>query len=59
MAKGVGLLAAGDRCSPLGDSGPHFVRPTLLRKVVEPNLTHVLGFESLLGNRENAAKWFE
>jgi hypothetical protein len=26
--------------------GPHSVRPTLLRKVVEPKLSHVRGFES-------------
>src|SRR3954464_2816226 len=50
-------------CSRLGTaahpslrSGPHFVRPDLLCKSVEPNLIHVRGFESLVGQRENSAK---
>jgi hypothetical protein len=27
--------------------------------LIEPNFSHVLRFESVVGNRENAATWFE
>jgi hypothetical protein len=46
-------------CSRLGTaahpslcSGPHFVRPDLLCKSVEPGLFHLRGFESPVGHRE-------
>ena len=52
-------------CSGLGTaprpslrSGPHFVRPDLLRKSVEPGLFHLRGFESRWRSRAQIATRF-
>src|SRR5881394_510621 len=43
----------GPPLAPRFRSGPHFVRPDLLCKSVEPGSSHLRGFESPVGHRES------